>query len=130
MKIANFLMAGATALLLASCGGSGMSFDEAKDIRFATKKGGMSKLTSEQKKAVIENSIYVLNEKEYEENFEEEFIKYMTVPTSIAEAWAEEDAELKDLVNDLKKAEQEKDKRKEAYDKAKEEWEKENGLDK
>lgn len=129
MKIANFLMAGAVALLMTSCGG-GMSFDEAKDIRSAVKNGGMSKLTSEQKKAVIENSIYVLNEKEYEENFEEEFIKDMTVPTSIADAWAEEDAELKDLVNDLKKAEQEKDKRKEAYDKAKEEWEKENGLDK
>ena len=125
MKIANFLMAGAVALILTSCGG--MSVEEAKDLKKARQE---NKLTTDQKKTYIENTIRVLNEEEFSEDFDKEYVDGVKVSSSEADAWAAEDKDLKDLVDELKKAEQENEKRQEANVKAYEEWQKENGLDK
>ncbi len=126
MKIANLFIAGAAALMMASCGG-GMSFDEAKEI----KKADRSKWTIEQKEAVIENTIRVWQEEmsEYDDvDFEQEYIDDLTISVSTAEAWAEKDPDLKDLVEELKKVGQEKDKAQEKAVADALEWAKENGI--
>ncbi len=127
MKIANYLIAGAAALMMVSCGG-GMSLEEAKEID----KADRSDWTIEQKEAVLENSIRVMQEKAAElgdVDFEQEYINDLTVSVSTAEAWAEKDADLKDLVEELKKANQEYDKAAEQVAKEAIEWAKENGID-
>lgn len=126
MKIANLFIAGAAALMMASCGG-GMSFDEAKEI----KKADRSKWTVEQKEAVIENTIRVWEEQMSEigdVDLEQEYIDGLTVSVSTAEAWAEKDPDLKDLVEELKKVGQEKDKAVEQAAAEVLEWAKENGV--
>lgn len=127
MKIANYLIAGAAALMMVSCGG-GMSLDEAKEIKKADRKDW----TIEQKQAVLENSIRVKQEATAafdEADWEQAYIDDLTVSVSTAEAWAEKDADLKDLVEELKKANQEYDKAAEQAAKDFTEWAKENGID-
>lgn len=127
MKIANYLIAGAAALMMVSCGG-GMSLDEAKEI----KKADRSDWTIEQKEAVLENSIRVKQEATAaldDVDLEQNYIDGLTVSVSTAEAWAEKDADLKYLVEELKKANQEYDKAAEQAMKEAIEWAKENGID-
>lgn len=127
MKIANYLIAGAAALMMVSCGG-GMSLEEAKEID----KADRSDWTIEQKEAVLENSIRVMQEEAAElgdVDFEQEYINDLTVSVSTAEEWAEKDADLKDLVEELKKANQEYDKARDQVAKEAIEWAKENGID-
>ena len=126
MKIANFLMAGAAALILTSCGGA-MSFEEAKKINDVE---SYDKLTSEQKELMIKNSIEAENAKEFDTDFEAAFIADQTVKLETAQKWAEEDANLKDLVDEFKEAEQAKKERKKEYLREKIEWAKECGLEK
>ena len=126
MKIANFLIAGAAALILTSCGGA-MSFEEAKKINEVE---SHDKLTSEQKELIIKNSIEQTNAIEFNTDFEDGFITAQTTYLEQAEEWAKEDSNLKDLVDEFKEAEQAYKERKKEYLREKIEWAKDNGLEK
>lgn len=125
MKIANFLIAGAAALILTSCGGA-MSFDEAKKINEVE---SYDKLTSEQKELIIKNSIEQTNAIEFNTDFEDKFIAGKTVLLETAEEWAKEDSNLKGLVDEYKEAEQAKKEREKEYLREGIEWAKDNGLE-
>lgn len=126
MKIANFLIAGAAALILTSCGGA-MSFEEAKKINEVE---SHDKLTSEQKELIIKNSIEQTNAIEFNTDFEDNFIADQITYLEQAEEWAKEDSNLKDLVDEFKEAEQAYKERKKEYLREKIEWAKDNGLEK